>query len=129
MGKVKWHDVRDALRRHATAPAPPPAEEFWEAFRAHASLGPPAAERQAERPRALLLPRLAWAAAGAVALAAALVMFTPPATRPPAQEHLVSQVEEVNVFVAYSSVMIMQDEKSGSALVWVAGMGTEGKDG
>ena len=50
-----------------------------------------------------------------------------PTTRGLAEE-LYSGVEEIEVFVPYSSVMIMKDAKSGGSLVWLAGLDGE-RDG
>lgn len=115
MRRVNWNDLRDGLRERNRAPEPRDADEFWADFRRRSG------SQAAPTPLAVV-PRLAWAAAAAVALVAALsgvrVALSPAASSPPPLA--ASNVEEVEVMVSHTSMMIMQDDEA--AIVWVTDM-------
>ena len=125
MRRLKWQHVRDALVARNPAPAPLSAAEFWQEFRLRATRIPVAAPaRVARRPRAVVL-RLAWAAVLVCLLLG--VLFRGRLGAPPrglARSEL-STVEEIDVLVPYSSMIIVQDEESGGTLVLLADLGTE----
>ena len=131
MAKLKWQRIRQALRQQATPPAPLPAKAFWESFRARAALAPRAEDA--------FRPALPWwhsrplhlALATAAVLLVAGLWFLPMQTAAPAAPRTmaaVSEVEEVDAFVSYSSMMIMKDEKTRGTIVWFSGLRTNGSD-
>jgi len=125
MPHLKWKDIRRALQRETRVPEFPKEEAFWADFRAHASLGPgpTAGDVASHVPTAW---RWGWALAAT--LAVTLLLF--PLVKPEKEEHLVmanSAIEEIEVFIPYSSIIIMQDAKSGVSIVWLADLET-GKD-
>ncbi|OGV72078.1 MAG: hypothetical protein A3K19_08305 [Lentisphaerae bacterium RIFOXYB12_FULL_65_16] len=119
------------MSRRSASPTPVPADQFWAKFRSQAAREP--------RTEAVVVPWLwfapsqAWAAAAAVAVLAGLLWIAGPgggaSTRGAGggQRLLVSAVEEIHVFVTYSSVLILQDEKNGSTLVWLGNLGKKDK--
>jgi len=136
MGRLTWHDIRQQLRQQDSVPPPPPATEFWTRFRARARqrLRPePTPVRQRARPWAHPLPRLAWAAALLILTGLAVLLLQRDPT--PGSGPLVavagranaSAIEEIEVFVPYSSMMIMQDAETGSAIVWLADLDVSAK--
>ena len=119
MAKLKWHSVRDVMRQRHVAPAPAPAQEFWADFRRRA--GPQLRAQVASERSVPVLPwRLSWVAAAALAMVlAAALALGPLGRRSVAAGGLGSSVAQVDVFVPYSTMMILQDQKTGGALVWV----------
>ena len=123
MRRLNWETIRSALRERQAAPAPAPAAEFWADFHRRAA--------QVHQARVAPVPvvdafrwRVAFAAAAVVFLIGAvafLPMFRPgPEFAGPA----VSSVEQVEGFG--SPYMIVNDEQSGGALVWVYVESAEG---
>lgn len=117
---MKWQRIQEALRREHAVPPAPPAERFWATFRARVAVDGASAVRPALR----FSPRrhLSWAAAALVALTLAVVSLLPPAGRPVASTPRLSGVQEVDVFVPYSSMMIIEDDERGGSILWLAGL-------
>ena len=119
--RLKWKDVRQSLREEYAAPPMPESDAFWEEFRKRAGT------RTREAP-VRALPRLrpaAWAplaAAAALVLLATLLFFRPAPQRKTVAAADLSQVEAVDVYAEYSSLMIMQDRENGGTLIWLAGV-------
>jgi hypothetical protein len=127
MAKLTWNRIRDEMGRHNASPALTPTDRFWSAFRSRAAHEPRA--DVVAVPWLWFVPSHAWAAAAAVAVLAGLLWVTGPGgSTPPRgagsrQKLLVSAVQEIHVFVTYSSVVILPDEKNGSTLVWFGNLG------
>lgn len=123
MGRLNWRQIVDELRRAESVPDPVEPDRFWPDFEARASL----VTRESPEARGLGTAGLwlGWAAAGLACLAVfvGIIMRTPAA--PPATAAAFSEVQEIDVLVSYSTMMIMQDSDSGSTLVWVGGMGED----
>lgn len=132
MRRLAWQEIRKALRRQDTPPPPTAPEVFWTQFRARAAQvrrPQPAAAPARQRFRAPPLMKVAWAAATLTLAGLAVLSLRrePMPGSPTTNEHpshalapIASAIEEIEVFVPYSSVMIMQDAESGSAIVWLA---------
>ncbi len=122
MGKLKWNVIQRALVASDTVPEPPPAEEFWADFKARASLAGRAPALSAARSPSVAWARFAWTTA-AVAVVSALLLV--PLLRKPDVVSIAavpvgtSTVEEIEVYVPYSSVMILEDEETGGTIVWL----------
>lgn len=127
MAKLTWNQVREELSRRAASPAPAPADQFWAKFRSRAAREPRA--EVVAVPWLWFAPSHAWAAAAAVAVLAGLLWIAGPGGGASSRgagggpRLLVSAVEEIHVFVTYSSVVILQDAKNGSTLVWLGNLG------
>ena len=123
MGRLKWQQIRNALREQDRLPPVPAPAAFWTVFRQRLGAGPAAAVRPAVHPFGLPWPRLVWAFAALAFIATALTTVVKMSTHERRRDGaIVAAVEEIEVFVPYSSMMIMQDEQSGGAIVWVAGL-------
>ena len=135
MAKLEWSQIQRELKQQASGPESPPADEFWTDFRSR--LSAESREDVVSAPFLWFAPKTAWAMAAAFAFMlglTALLLPTAPSSSSntvasAAVNQQVSEVEEIDVFVTYSSVMIMQDEQNGSTLVWVGDMESGGDDG
>lgn len=119
MGKIRWQHIRAVLREQAVAPPPQHETEFWREFRNR--VGQPAADEQPARvltfwPR---VQRTIWAAAALFAIMG-IVGLSLRSTDPGGKSPLMSEVQEINVAVPYSSIMIMRDVETGATMVWVS---------
>lgn len=117
--KTKWQDIQAALREQDNAPAPRNAGEFWREFRIRAAQ--PAADAP-PLPAFTFWPRMqraVWATAALFAIMGIVGLSlrdTPPGSDSP----LMSEVQEINVAVPYSSIMVMRDAETGATMVWVS---------
>ena len=129
MSRLSNEEIRHGLRQLPGAPAPRPAEEFWQEFRSRASLVPQA--EPAPRASGWGAAWWRWAATGGLAAAAVVLILVaslhPPASTPGA-DVVLSKVEQVDVHVEYDSMMIVEDSQHGGTVVWIAGVqnGTDG---
>ncbi len=126
MKPPKWNDIQKALREGVPPPPVRDETEFWSDFRARAELGP-GPDAEATVARAGLPWRLGWTlAVSAVVCIVAVSVFR---TRTPSPHALTtttrSEVEDIEVFVPYTSMMIMQDVSSGGSVVWLADLDPE----
>jgi ferric-dicitrate binding protein FerR (iron transport regulator) len=126
MKSLSNRDLRRYLRQADPPPAMMPREEFWQEFHARLAASAPAEHATAATPAF----RFWWRYAGAgLAAAAALLMVLlalqqPPSPRPESGSAL-SKVQEVNVYADYDTMLIVEDEKNGSTMIWVAGLPAE----
>ena len=127
MGKLKWNRIRAELKAHCAPPGPKPRESFWASFRAQAQLVNRDDHAAAARPPLAFRRPLAWAAAAAVGVAFAVFVTLSQNGGNAQPPQLASAIEEIEVFVPYSTMMIMQDD-SGASMVWLADVQI-GKDG
>jgi hypothetical protein len=116
MKKVDWNTIRQQIGRSGPAPdRMAGSDEFWTDFRARTRFHP-----QHEAAGVAFMPAaLRWAAtaaAAAVVVAAAIYALTPGPT--PA----LTEVKSVSVAVPHSAVLIMDNERTHSTILWISGM-------
>lgn len=122
MNKPTWQQIQEGLKSEYKAPDNRDASEFWTDFRARASLVNQT-EESASAPQPLQWHRPMWAIATAAIIMVIFVFSPALRNNDPSQpatllaEH--SEVQEIEVFVPYSSMMIMQDAESGTSVVWL----------
>ena len=115
MATMKWHEIREALCRRHDVPAAPPPAEFWSRFRTRIESEPRPRQEEVRAFQAPVIPwRFAWAAAAVAVLAFTLLLVAPHR-----RDSRASRVDEIEVYVSYSTMMIMQDAKTGGAVVWL----------
>lgn len=121
---MKWSNIRSEMRHHLGPPPPKGAADFWADFEARARLvaGPDGAETL---PGAQPVMWGRWVAVAA-SLAVVGVLLWPRTPLPSPHASLpaavrLSNVDSVDVFVDHGSLMIIQDQKNGGTLVWLAG--------
>ncbi len=125
MSGMKWQDMQSALRTACKAPEPRPAAEFWAEFNRRVAAMPAEALPATAASLPLSFPwarPLRWAAAALVAALLTLPVLLRQGAQAPARNHdqANSELEEIEVFVPYSTMMIMQDRESGGTVVWLA---------
>ena len=99
-----------------------PAREFWEDFRARATLHPQLApERQASR----VIYRWAWAGASAMVVVALSVL--PIAYYGRSGE--ASTIQSLEIGVQHSAVVILDDKPTKSTILWIVDMETDPTNG
>ncbi len=125
MKTAKRNEMEALVRASAPDSALRPAADFWDDFRARARLRAreetPASEDGGARIR---LPLWRWAAAACVAglMAGAFLLLTSPA---PALGGEGSSFHSVDVLATHSAVMILEDARGDSAVLWVVDMTIE----
>ena len=115
------------LLRTATPVPERPAADFWEDFRARASLVPQAT------PSRTTAPAVRWLVATAALAAIVMLVFAVAQLRPevdnssllvaklppPARTDGLSRIEDVQVFLDNASVTIIEDSENGGTVVFV----------
>lgn len=126
MSRVKWHDVRKVLQQEFHTPATRSEGDFWSDFRVRAELGP-GPEGKAVASPGVIPRRFGWVLAVCIVLAVVVtsLMIHKRTSGPGEMTALRSEVEEIEIFVPYTSVMIVQDAESGGSVVWLADLNPE----
>ena len=128
MKKPSWQHICEVLRVRHAPPLPMPADEFWR------RVGPFLhADTAASGPAALLpLPlwggRKRWAFAVAAALlfsAAVVVLEWRRLPQPGKKLAGISALEQVEVWVDYQSIMVVNSARHPGTVVWVSGMSAQ----
>lgn len=119
--KTDWKQVKDAMRDDAARSDMTPADEFWTDFQARARL------RTQEAPAAPVpwfygKARLAIVAAAAVLLLAAGLLLN---VGTGSAEASATTIKSVEIVASHSAVLIIKDEPSESAILWVVDMQEE----
>ncbi|MBN2451118.1 MAG: hypothetical protein JXR77_12060 [Lentisphaeria bacterium] len=128
MKPLSGRQLRQALRQVDRPPEVRDADTFWEEFQARVALTSQQAPGQCARVVThSAWWHVAWACVPVVALALVLSGLRQPdlpalAAAPLPASTVLSEVEQVDVFSDYSSVMIVEDEANGGTLIWVASM-------
>ena len=118
-------ELKRLLEDQQRIPPMTDATEFWAKFRARAELVPQVEPSAPGRDQARAFwPR--WGLAGVTVATLLLLMLTieMPLWRGPdgAERQALSKVDQVDVFVDYASMMIVEDSENGGTLVWLAGL-------
>ena len=121
MNRVHWRDVRREMRGMAAGRPAVSAAEFWEDFRARARLHP---QRTAERAPAVSFIFSRWAWAGACATVVALLAVLPFRGGPAGSRE--GAVLSLDVETGHSAVVILDDARTRSTIVWI--VGADGQD-
>jgi hypothetical protein len=130
--RLSDNELKQLLAGQQRIPPMADADEFWARFRARAELVPQAEPSPAAHGLGTALwPR--WALAGVTVAALILLMLTIelPLRRSSGRQALqaLSKVDQVDVFVDYASMMIVEDSENGGTLVWLAGIDAEAPNG
>jgi hypothetical protein len=113
-------DVVQVLREQVPQPEAPARERFWADFRARASLVPQ------QSAGGLTVGRSRWrspvyavlSAAAAVVVAVAVFRGSGSSAVQPSAK--LSKVSELDVYMDYSSVMIVEDQQNRGTVIWMA---------
>ena len=123
MKKMSNRDLRELVQRAEGSPEIPSADVFWDRFRARAEMVSQERPASVAHGSGRLWPRIALA--GVTVLALALLIVTLEMPRQPANggslETPLSRVDELDVYIDHTSVMIMKDRHGGGTLVWITG--------
>lgn len=128
MSRRDWKAIRKRIRAKYAAPSPRDGKAFWREFRTRAVQdGSDAAPVRVPLSRAPRIP-LVWAAAAVLigVVSAVVLVKLRLETTPPRTARQVPAVEEIEVFVPYTSMMIMQDAEDAGSIVWVTDMESDG---
>jgi hypothetical protein len=109
---MSWQDVRQEVRGVRPRAAPAGRADFWDNFRAHASLHP-----QRREPELRPVYGLRWAM-----VAVAVVMFLAGVSIGVfggRAEASVGEVLALDVAMPHDAVFIMNDKPSGSTILWI----------
>ncbi|MCF7855723.1 MAG: hypothetical protein K9N51_13060 [Candidatus Pacebacteria bacterium] len=121
MKQISNKELRELVQRAEPTPRIPRADAFWGRFKARAECMP---RETNERPPAYprLWPKLALGAATVITLLLMLVVLEfPQLPVDNASGEPLSRVDELDVYIDHTSVMIMKDRRSGGTLVWITG--------
>jgi hypothetical protein len=130
---IKWREVKNSLRaEHKTAPHPRPANEFWQAFEAHARLHPqqiPSSVATNHRGNRFWHMPFNWVAlSGAtasvlIALSGFFWLYLNNANA-----NTYSTVKSYQVGVNHSAVVLLTDQAEQATILWVSGMDVAEKE-
>ena len=113
--------LKEALCQTQQPPAMRTANEFWGEFKAKARLTPQAgAAADTPVPHRALRPWLGPAISAAAAVLILALIYLPGLTRP--REAQFSEVQEVEVMVEYSGMMVMNDTRNRGTVIWLSGL-------
>ncbi len=121
MKRIPWQKVRREMRGMAAGRQVMPAAAFWEDFRARARLHP---QRTAERETDSSFVFSRWAWAGACATVMALLAVLP--FRGVLAGSREGAVLSLDVETGHSAVVILDDARTRSTIVWI--VGADGQD-
>lgn len=122
--KRSWQATREALTRDRRG-QPLPPEAFWDDFRARARLR---VQVSPEATNPMIVPwRNRWAWAGTCAVVCFAIVGIRFMGGSPAAE--ASQINSVEVIASHSGVLIMNDDSSKSAILWIVDMEAGEDDG
>lgn len=129
MSRYRWNEIRNRMKAEYAPPTPREAGEFWSNFRIRATAMQAPESSRTKRPQPIW-GRPMWALAAAL-LVVGLFLSLPRSGGPATANGPVprSEVKEIEVFVPYSSMMIMQDAKSGTSVVWLSDVKLNGRSG
>ncbi|MBT3375606.1 MAG: hypothetical protein HN742_12060 [Lentisphaerae bacterium] len=120
MVKTKWHNIQKTLREQDDVPAPQQESEFWREFRIRAAQPVQDEESGPALPFWPRVQRTIWAAAALAVIVSVVGLSLRNTTTPGSDSPLMSEVQEINVTVPYSSIMVMRDVETGATMVWVS---------
>jgi hypothetical protein len=121
MKRADWRAIREQIGRGSPRGEMTPAGAFWDDFRARARLHPQ------HEPETRVLPVvLRWGlatACAALAVMAAAYVLTPGSSAG------LAEVKSVRVMAPHSAVLIMDNERAQSTILWISGMTAEKTQG
>ena len=113
---ARYTEIAQALRKQAACPPPLDRGIFWDRFKARTEFVP-----QQTGP-AEKVGRSPWGFAAVAAAAAAAVIVAVAVIRGPAaaSHPQLSKVSELDVYMDYSSVLIVEDRENRGTVIWLA---------
>ena len=116
--KRKWSEIEKTLENRSVVDRLPDADSFWENFRAHAKL------RFQESVDPVPRRTYAWRWGLASACAVFVVVLAGLHMLPGTADEMTGTIKSFEINAEYSAIMILDDEDSDSAILWVVNMDT-----
>mgnify|MGYP006275680451 CR=1 FL=1 len=115
--------INTAIRELQQPPPMRNSDKFWNEFKARAAITPQTGTGTAAPRRKITWPRAVSIITGLAVLLVLAVLFLPRDGNHDTTQ--LSEVEEIDISVDYSGVMVMQDAQNGGTVVWVTDLNSE----
>ena len=122
MNKSTWNKIEAELKKCNVGPDLREKESFWKEFKTRSS-----AIEQEKTIRPPIMPLFntsAWIKAAAFVAVAAILSVFIVTQRAKEQIFVKNTVKNIEVFASYSAMIILEDDRSDSTIIWLADLDT-----